>query len=57
MREEHMMTNPDIATEARRIASERKLWRCHSLGIVVLALALAVFCWGSAALAWEALWR
>jgi hypothetical protein len=78
MREEHM-TNHDIATEARRIASERvppttqptPWWEIarqdaeHELTragvqparLIVLAIALAVFCWGSAALAWDALWR
>lgn len=72
------MTNPDIAAQARRIASERvpptthptpdwelarrhaerelrhrpRLWR-----LIALSIALAIFCWGAAALAWEAFWR
>jgi hypothetical protein len=73
------MTNPDIAAEARRIASERvppttqptPWWEIARRDaereltrggwtrarLIMLAIALAVFCWGSAALAWDALWR
>jgi hypothetical protein len=53
-------THPTPDWELARRHAERELRRAprrwHT-GLIALSIALAVFCWGAAALAWEAWWR